>query len=112
MIDRTSATNIQSMLETIRAYQAQASGQTQKTEDTVAPKGTPSFTDSVKSLIEKVNDTQVQSTRLQEAYQRGDDIPLTDVVLGMQKSSLSFEATLQVRNKVLRAYEDIINMPV
>ena len=65
MIDRTSATNIQSMLETIRAYQAQASGQTQKTEDTVAPKGTPSFTDSVKSLIEKVNDTQVQSTRLQ-----------------------------------------------
>ena len=42
----------------------------------------------------------------------GEDIPLTDVVLGMQKSSLSFEATLQVRNKVLRAYEDIINMPV
>ena len=37
---------------------------------------------------------------------------LTDVVLGMQKSSLSFEATLQVRNKVLKAYEDIMNMPV
>jgi flagellar hook-basal body complex protein FliE len=30
----------------------------------------------------------------------------------MQKSSLSFEATLQVRNKVLKAYDDIINMPV
>jgi flagellar hook-basal body complex protein FliE len=33
-------------------------------------------------------------------------------VLGMQKSSLAFEATLQVRNKVLKAYEDILNMPV
>ena len=39
-------------------------------------------------------------------------LPLTDVVLSMQKSSLSFEATLQVRNKVLKAYEDIMNMPV
>lgn len=58
MIDRTSASNVQSMLETIRAYQAQASGQTQKSDDTVAPKGVPSFTDSVKSLIEKVNDAQ------------------------------------------------------
>ena len=54
----------------------------------------------------------MKSTRLQEAYQRGDDIPLTDVVLGMQKSSLSFEATLQVRNKVVKAYEEIMNMPV
>jgi len=112
MIDRTSAANVQSMLETIRAYQAQASGQTQKSDDAVAPKGVPSFTDSVKSLIEKVNDAQTQSTRLQEAYQRGDDIPLTDVVLAMQKSSLSFEATLQVRNKVVKAYEEILNMPV
>ena len=32
--------------------------------------------------------------------------------LGMQKASLAFEATLQVRNKVLKAYEDILNMPV
>jgi flagellar hook-basal body complex protein FliE len=47
-----------------------------------------------------------------EAYERGEDVPLTDVVLSMQKSSLSFEATLQVRNKVLKAYEDIMNMPV
>jgi flagellar hook-basal body complex protein FliE len=47
-----------------------------------------------------------------EAYDRGENVPLTDVVLAMQKSSLSFEATMQVRNKVLRAYEEIMNMPV
>jgi flagellar hook-basal body complex protein FliE len=37
---------------------------------------------------------------------------MTEVVLAMQKASLNFEATLQVRNKVLKAYEDILNMPV
>jgi len=113
MIDKTSAANIQSMLETIRAYQAQATGGSAKAEETQAPKTQmPSFTDSVKNVLGKVNEAQVKSTDLQEAYQRGEDIPLTDVVLGMQKSSLVFEATLQVRNKVLKAYEEILNMPV
>jgi flagellar hook-basal body complex protein FliE len=46
------------------------------------------------------------------AYESGDDVPLTDVVLSMQKSSIAFEATLQIRNKVIKAYEDIKNMPV
>ncbi len=116
MIDRTSAANIQSMLETIRAYQAQASGQAGEAsgaQDISTPKNQlPSFNDSVKNILEKVNDTQARSSQLQEAYQRGEDVPLTDVVLGMQKSSLAFEATLQVRNKVLKAYEEILNMPV
>jgi flagellar hook-basal body complex protein FliE len=113
MIDRTSAANIQSMLETIRAYQAQATGGSAKAEETQAPKTQmPSFTDSVKNILDQVNDVQTKSTQLQEAFQRGEDVPLTDVVLGMQKSSLAFEATLQVRNKVLKAYEEILNMPV
>jgi len=59
-----------------------------------------------------VNDTQVKSRKMQEAYERGEEVPLTEVVLSMQKSSLAFEATLQVRNKVMKAYEEIMNMPV
>jgi flagellar hook-basal body complex protein FliE len=113
MIDRTSAANIQSMLETIRAYQAQATGAGTRADEAQATKTQlPNFSDSVKNILEKVNDVQTQSTNLQEAYQRGEDVPLTDVVLGMQKASLAFEATLQVRNKVLKAYEEILNMPV
>jgi flagellar hook-basal body complex protein FliE len=42
----------------------------------------------------------------------GEDIPLTDVVMNMQKASLAFEATVQVRNKVMQAYQEIMNMPV
>jgi flagellar hook-basal body complex protein FliE len=49
---------------------------------------------------------------MRTAYEQGENVPLTDVVINMQKSSLAFEATLQVRNKVLKAYEEIMNMPV
>ena len=40
---------------------------------------------------------------LKNAYERGEDIPLTEVALSMQKASIGFEATLQVRNKLLKA---------
>ncbi|MEY4711675.1 MAG: Flagellar hook-basal body complex protein FliE [Pseudomonadota bacterium] len=124
MIERaTSVANIQSMLQTMRTLQTQAAGAevqapvapaTQGLQGLHGPQGTgkTAFTDLVKGAISQVNDTQVASRRLQDAYDRGENVPLTDVVLGMQKSSLAFEATLQIRNKVLKAYEDILNMPV
>jgi flagellar hook-basal body complex protein FliE len=111
MIEKvTSNANIQSMLATLRAHQAQAAGGIAAL-DTPALEKTD-FGESVKSLLNQVNDAQTQSRSMAEAYERGEGVPLTDVVLAMQKSSLSFEATLQVRNKVLKAYEDIMNMPV
>jgi flagellar hook-basal body complex protein FliE len=121
MIDRISAGSVNSMMETIRAYQNKAANgvvdhidiKPPGVQDIQAPKTElPNFTDSVKNLLSKVNEVQIKSSSMQEAYQRGEDVPLTDVVLGMQKSSLAFEATLQVRNKVLKAYEEIMNMPV
>ncbi len=125
MIDATSSSSIQSMMETIRAYQSQsritppevgessfAKMLTSQSDLTRVQDKGPSFTDSIKELVSKVNDADNKADALGEAYQRGEDVPLTDVVLSMQKASLSFEATLQVRNKVLKAYEDIMNMPV
>lgn len=111
MIEKaTSSANIQSMLQTLRAHSNQAAGNIQGLSTDAAEK--TGFSDAVKQMFNQVNTTQQNSRAMTEAYERGDDIPLTDVVLGMQKSSLSFEATLQVRNKVLKAYEDIMNMPV
>jgi flagellar hook-basal body complex protein FliE len=125
MIDATSSSSIQSMMETIRAYQSQsritppevgessfAKVLTSQSDLTRVQAKGPSFTESIKELVSKVNDADTKADALGEAYQRGEDVPLTDVVLSMQKASLSFEATLQVRNKVLKAYEDIMNMPV
>ena len=124
MVDKiNSQSNIQSMLQTLRSYQSQAAGGMDSDGNKVggglnglngsqAPQGPSGFGDLVRQSVDKVNANQMQATKIASAFERGEGVPLTDVVLSMQKSSLSFEATLQVRNKVLKAYEDILNMPV
>jgi len=113
MIDRISSANVQSMLEVLRSYQSQAAGGAGATTEPAATKvGQPTFFDSVKNALDGVNSAQQKSTAMTDAFDRGEEVPLTDVVLSMQKSSLAFEATLQVRNKVMKAYEEIMNMPV
>ena len=64
------------------------------------------------SAMTDVNAMQNVSVNSQTEFQMGGDIPLTEVVMNMQKASLAMEATIQVRNKVLTAYQEIINMPV
>jgi flagellar hook-basal body complex protein FliE len=124
MVDKiNSQSNIQSMLQTLRSYQSQAAGGMDGDGNKVggglnglngsqAPQGPSGFGDLVRQTVDKVNANQMHASKISSAYERGEGVPLTDVVLSMQKSSLSFEATLQVRNKVLKAYEDILNMPV
>ncbi len=112
MIEKaTSASSIASMLQTLKSHAAQAGGegidglggQTVSKTD---------FGDMVRQAVKETNNLQMDSQATNNAFERGEQVPLTDVVLKMQKASLSFEATLQVRNKVLKAYEDIMNMPV
>jgi len=113
MIDRISSANVQSMLEVLRSYQSQAAGGAGATTEPAATKvGQPTFFDSVQNALDGVNSAQQKSTAMTDAFDRGEEVPLTEVVLSMQKSSLAFEATLQVRNKVMKAYEEIMNMPV
>ena len=123
MIDKiNSQGNIQAMLQTLRSHQSQAAGGIDADGNKVGglnglagsqgPQGPSGFGDLVRQTVDKVNENQMHATKIASAYERGEGVPLTDVVLSMQKSSLSFEATLQVRNKVLKAYEDILNMPV
>jgi flagellar hook-basal body complex protein FliE len=107
-----SQANIQSMLQTLRAYQAQASAGLDDSASTAGVSHAPSFSQAIQSTLQSVNNLQTTANQMSDAYERGEKIPLTDVVLSMQKSSMAFEATLQVRNKVLKAYEDILNMPV
>ncbi len=66
-----------------------------------------------KSSMDKVNDLQKSSSGLQEAYASGDkSVNLSQVVLASQKSSLAFQALLNVRNKMIEAYKDVMSMPV
>ena len=71
-----------------------------------------SFADTMESAIAKVNEGQQRASALSESYERGETIDIAKVMLARQEASVGFEATLQVRNKILSAYKDIMSMPV
>ena len=71
-----------------------------------------SFADTLDSALSQVNDGQQQASKLSEAYERGETVDIAKVMLARQQASVGFEATLQVRNKLLAAYKDIMSMPV
>jgi flagellar hook-basal body complex protein FliE len=72
-----------------------------------------SFSDALKASLENVSNTQVKADQLGERFAAGDDsVSLSDTMIAMQKASISFQATVQVRNKLVSAYHDIMNMQV
>lgn len=70
------------------------------------------FGDAFKTAIQEVNSLQSQSAAATESYERGETTDIAAVMLARQQASIGFEATLQVRNKLLAAYKDIMSMPV
>ncbi len=71
------------------------------------------FAEMLGSAINNVNSMQLESKEKQIAFEMGDpSLSLADVMVAKEKSGIAFEATLQVRNKVLEAYKQIMNMPV
>ncbi|WP_239090224.1 flagellar hook-basal body complex protein FliE [Marinomonas ostreistagni] len=73
----------------------------------------PDFADMLKSAVDNVNTLQKDASSLAQAYERGEEgVDLPQVMIGLQKSSVSFEAMTQVRNKLVDAYEKIMNMPI
>lgn len=79
---------------------------------TAAPSGVSSFSDSLNQALQSVNASQNNASELSASYERGETIDIAKVMLARQEASVSFEATLQVRNKLLSAYKDIMSMPV
>jgi flagellar hook-basal body complex protein FliE len=70
------------------------------------------FGKSMTDALQAVNAQQTKAGDLSQAYDRGDTNDIVSVMVERQKASLGFEATMQVRNKLLSAYRDIMNMPV
>jgi flagellar hook-basal body complex protein FliE len=71
------------------------------------------FADALKASLDNVNQTQVNAEKLGQAFSMGDDkVSLSDVMISMQKANITFQATVQVRNKLVAAYHDIMNMQV
>lgn len=108
--------NIQSVLSQMRVMEAQAKSpvsteamqinplqETQKTD----------FADVLANSINSVNETMMASGKMAAAFEKGDsNVSMAELMITMQKSSVSMQAMTQVRNKLLGAYQEIMNMPV
>ena len=68
------------------------------------------FTDALKSALDGVSATQRNAEDLSAAYERGEVTDVAKVMLARQEAGIAFEATLQVRNRLLSAYQDIMRM--
>ncbi|NLD15594.1 MAG: flagellar hook-basal body complex protein FliE [Gammaproteobacteria bacterium] len=81
-------------------------------EQAAAVKG-PSFSELLGQAVNKVNDVQQSASQLATAFEMGQSgVDLSDVMIASQKASVSFQAMTQVRNKLVQAYQDIMQMPV
>lgn len=97
-----------SLINQMRIMAAQAKSQA----ETITT-GNQTFGSIFKQAVDSVNHLQQQSSQLKTRFELGDpDVSLSEVMVAGQKASLGFEATLRVRNKLVQAYQDIMNMPV
>ena len=75
--------------------------------------GGPNFAEMLGQAVGKVNETQQASNELAKAFEIGQSgVDLTDVMIASQKASVSFQAMTQGRNKLVQAYQDIMQLPV
>lgn len=102
--------NPDTLLTQMRAMAAQAQG---KSTETGNATGQSDFSELLKQSVDKVNEAKMESKNLQDAFQAGDpNVQVSEVMVAMQKSNVSFQAMLQVRNKLVSAYQEIMNMQV
>lgn len=103
--------SVDSLLAQMRAAMAAAQGG--QAPQGPAATGGADFANVLKSSLDGVNQTQRQAEAMQKAFVLGDDkVSLSDTMIAMQKASISFQTAVQVRNKVVAAYNDIMNMQV
>ena len=78
-----------------------------------APVGAGSFGAAMSQALQSVSRAQTEASTLQRELQLDNPkVSLEQTMVAMQKSQLGFQATLQVRNRLVQAYSDIMNMQV
>jgi len=112
------AGRIESMLAQLKAaaQRPQAEALTALNVSGTKPAGNTSkvdFSNALKASLDQVNQVQKSAEQLGKNFAMGDDsVSLSDVMIANQKANISFQATIQVRNKLVSAYHDIMNMQV
>lgn len=99
--------NIDQVLAQMRTLSIEAAGKPQGGAEDVG------FASLLKQSIDAVNETQQISGELSKAFETGEPgVGLAEVMIASQKASVSFQAMVQVRNKLVEAYKDVMNMPM
>ena len=117
---------ISSILSQIRAYESRAQniagdvgpgnavgGAIGRVEGGTAPAQGGGFQQALSKAIDGVSSTQRTAGELQQAFELGDPrADLARVMVAMQQSQVAFRATVEVRNRLVQAYQDVMNMPI
>ena len=72
----------------------------------------PGFADALKSAVDDVNKSQVEADNAIEKLQTGESQNLHEVMISMEKADISLRLAVQMRNKVLEAYQEIMRMQI
>lgn len=103
--------NTDYLLSQIRSLNAELQSPAVSAQPVQAPRA--EFGELLKSTINSVNATQANAGEMKAAFETGQsDKTLAEVMIASQKADLSFRAMTEVRNKLVSAYQDIMNMPV
>ena len=113
---------IDSVLAQIRTLQAQTKLGTSPVAKPAAPSAAAAnapaadrvtFSNVLKQGLDAVNATQTKAADYAARFERGDqNLSLSQVMLQAQKADVSFRATVEVRNRLVTAYQEIMNMPI
>ena len=109
MIDRT---NMKGVMKVIRQAELANSKAADASLRVGGEQQQSQFASDLLAAIRSVNASQMQSAETKTNFEASGDVSVTDVLIDSQRASVAFEATLQIRNKVLKAYQDVMSMPV
>ncbi len=101
---------INQVLSQMRAMQAMARNESATSLET---KAASPFSELMSQSIDQVNDAMQGSKAITARFETGDpSVSLAEVMINAQKASIQFSGMTEVRNKLLTAYKDVMNMPV
>jgi flagellar hook-basal body complex protein FliE len=109
-----SSVSMDTLLSKLEAARTAASGlPAAKAAKVSKAAGQVDFESVLKSSIDRVDTSLKSSTAIATRFQLGDPtVSLEDSMIAMQKANITFQAAVQVRNKVVAAYQDIMNLPI
>lgn len=105
--------NMNSVLAQMQSIESMAKSAPLELTQATNKTDSPSFADMMSKAIDTVNENQQASNALSKRFEMGDEsVDLAQVMVASQKAKISFNALTEVRNKLLTAYQDVMNMPV